>query len=68
MGYSGWDAQLSKDGLPPRAAFRRAIRRACTIGIERGIVPASGAPPTDSPDGAALQQLILETFVQASAR
>ncbi|HWM14921.1 MAG TPA: hypothetical protein VNO56_10600 [Gaiellaceae bacterium] len=67
MGYSGWDAQLSKDGLPPRETFRRAIRSACTIGIERGIVPASGAPPTDSPEGAALQQLMLETFVEVSA-
>jgi hypothetical protein len=67
MGYSGWDAQPLKADLPPRDIFRRAVRETCTVGIERGIVPASGAPVTDSPEGAAMQQLLTETLVELSA-
>lgn len=51
MGYSGYDAQTaaSKSTLPPRADFFRAVRVACTNGIARGLVPASGAPsPRDT--------------------
>ena len=67
MGYSGWDAQPSKESLPPRETFRRAVRETCTVGIERGIVPASGAPVTDSSEGAALQQLLAETLLELTA-
>jgi hypothetical protein len=66
MGYSGWDAQVSKEGLPPRELFFKAVRQACSVGIKRGIVPASGVAVTDSPEGAALQQLIVETLLKLS--
>jgi hypothetical protein len=62
MGYSGWDAQPAQAGLPPLDVARRALREMCTVGIERGIIPESGAPMTDSPDGRELQQLMLSTL------
>jgi hypothetical protein len=58
MGYSGWDAQPTKEGLPPRERFFSAIREVCTVGIKRGIVPPSGAPVINSPEDAAMQQLL----------
>jgi hypothetical protein len=58
MGYSGWDAQPTKEGLPPRERFFRAIREVCTVAIKRGIVPPSGAPAINSPEDAAMQQLL----------
>jgi hypothetical protein len=58
MGYSGWDAQPTKAGLPPRERFFRAMREVCTVGIKRGIVPPSGAPVINSPEDAAMQQLL----------
>jgi hypothetical protein len=58
MGYSGWDAQPTKEGLPPRERFFRAMRDVCTVGIKRGIVPPSGAPAINSPEDAAMQQLL----------
>jgi len=67
MGYGGWDAQLSKENLPPREPFRRAVREMCTVAVERGIMPASGFPAADSSEGAALQQLMTETFFELSA-
>lgn len=66
MGYSGWDAQVSKEGLPPRELFFKAVRQACSVGLERGIVPASGVAATNSPEGAAVQQLIFETLLKLS--
>jgi hypothetical protein len=44
MGLSGYDELQSKDALPSRSLWRLAVRRACTIGIRRGLVPPSGAP------------------------
>ncbi len=66
MGYGGWDAQPSKESLPPRELFFRAVRKACTAGIARGIVPASGVAATDSRDGAAMQELLLATLLELS--
>ena len=67
MGYGGWDAQPSKEGLPRREPFRRAVREMCTVAVERGIMPASGFPAADSPEGVALQQLVTETLLELSA-
>jgi hypothetical protein len=68
MGYGGWDAQPSKANLPERQAYRLAIREACTLAVERGIMPAQGFPAADSPEGVALQQLLIETVLEVSAR
>jgi hypothetical protein len=68
MGYGSWDAQPSKERLPPRQTFRRVVRKACTIAVERGIMPASGFPATDSPQGAALQQLMTEPLLELTVR
>ena len=64
MGYGGWDAQPSKEGLPPRELFFEAVRQTCTVGIKRGIVPASGVAATNSPEGAAIQQLLAATLLK----
>lgn len=64
MGYSGWDAQPSKESLPPRELFQRVVRDACTSGIERGLVPASGAPEPGSPEFAAFQQLLMDALLE----
>jgi hypothetical protein len=58
MMYSAWDAQASKTTLPPRQLWLRASRAACTVGIERGIVPKSGAPAPGTVTGREFQQLI----------
>jgi len=39
----------------------------CAVAVERGIMPASGFPAADSSEGAALQQLMTETFFDLSA-
>jgi hypothetical protein len=46
MGFSAYDATPAevKQASPPRATFFRIVRRACTIGIRRGLIPESGAP------------------------
>lgn len=62
MAYSGWDAQPEEAGEDARALWQRASRRACTLGIKRGIVPASGVPLPKTPAGERLGQLILETM------
>jgi hypothetical protein len=46
MGLSGYDAQSSRAGLPSRELWERAVRRACAVGVRRGLVPNSGAPST----------------------
>jgi hypothetical protein len=65
MGYSGWDSQPSASELPPRDVFRSAVREACTVGIERGLVPESGAAVSGSAAGAEFQQLLMETLLAA---
>lgn len=67
MGYGGWDAQPSKEGLPARGPYRRAVREMCTVAVERGIMPADGFPAADSAQGVALQQLVTETLLELSA-
>jgi hypothetical protein len=66
LGYAGWDAQSSKEHLPPRDLFRRAVREACSRGIESGLIPASGAPEPDSPAFAEFQRLVALTLLELS--
>jgi hypothetical protein len=44
MGLSAYDAHHASDAYPPRPRWTVAVRRACTTGIRRGLVPPSGAP------------------------
>jgi hypothetical protein len=70
MGYSGWDGQRTKTSLPRRDLYQRAIRTACTTGVRRGIVPASGAPVAGSAANAAFQRLVvaaLRSIIRSSA-
>jgi hypothetical protein len=57
LAYAGWDAQPSKEHLPPRELFRRAARETCTLAIDRGLIPESGAPALDSPNVVEFQNL-----------
>jgi hypothetical protein len=61
MGYSGYDAQRAQDRLPRRGLFFRAVREACTVGVERGIVPQGGAPAT-----ASLRRLLAAALLKLS--
>ena len=69
MAYSGWDAAAPAGaGEPSLDVARRALRETCTIAVKRGIIPASGAPVTDSAAGRELQQIMLSVLgVLASA-
>jgi hypothetical protein len=59
MAYSGWDAaQAQGASMPSREAWRRGARDACTEGIRRGIVPASGVPEVGSPEAEELFALV----------
>jgi hypothetical protein len=60
MGLSGYDAQTSKARLPSRVLWARAVRRACTIGVHRGLVPKSGAPSAAMTRALMLQALAYE--------
>jgi hypothetical protein len=62
MGYAGYDAQQEeiKKGLPARATFFATVRRACSIGIRRRLIPPSGAPSVP-----VLQMLMAEAALGA---
>lgn len=63
MAYSGWDAQ--PDGVADPSAtklWRRASRQACKLGVQRGIVPKSGAPAVGTAAADELNHLILSTL------
>jgi hypothetical protein len=66
MGYAGWDAQPIKDGLPPRDLFFKAVRKACSAGVKRGLIPASGVPVTGSPQEEELQALLTDSVLALS--
>jgi hypothetical protein len=61
MGYSGYDAARPETSLPARDRFFRAVRRACTVGVKRGLVPRSGAPTVK-----ALSRLIVTALRETS--
>jgi len=67
MAYGGWDAQPSKAGLPPRDQFQRAVRSLCTVAIQRGLIPLSGAPQPNTPEWDAFQQLLAQRILGASS-
>jgi hypothetical protein len=68
MMYSAWDGQASKTKLPPRDLWRRTSREACTVGIERGIIPTSGAPAPETVAGREFQQLMLSMVLKQTER
>jgi hypothetical protein len=67
MAYGGLDAQPSKAGLPPRDQFQRAVRSLCTVAIQRGLIPLSGAPQPNTPEWDAFQQLLAQRILGASS-
>ncbi|HSC48864.1 MAG TPA: hypothetical protein VLD16_01265 [Gaiellaceae bacterium] len=66
MGYSGWEARRSQEKLPSRERFFPAVRETCRLGIERGIIPASGAPLPGSRASSALQLLLASQLAKQS--
>jgi hypothetical protein len=66
MGYAGYDAaQGQVSTLPPRDHYRKAARKACSLGIRHGLIPESGSPQPGTPEWDEFQQL-LASLVYAS--